>query len=321
MTTVREYIVGLVGASRKGWNDFWFTPSAPESLALIRIFTGVMLLYTHGVWGFDLPGFFGREGRLTWDFVTTYHEGSPFAWTLFRAFDSPWQIRAIWLIAMGVFLLLTLGVATRWTSILAFVFTTSFAHRAAGALFGLDQINLLLVTYLMVGDAGGAYSIDAWIRCRRGWPARRACVSTNIATRLIQIHMCVIYFFAAAGKLQGVSWWEGTAMWLALANYEYQSIDMTFLGQWPYAINLLTHVTLLWELSYCVLIWPRWTRPLMLALAIPLHLGIAVCLGMITFGLIMLVGNLAFVSPDVIRSLEPAASRPPNPYQPVSPSP
>ena len=35
----------------------------------------------------------------------------------------------------------------------------------------------------------------------------------------------------------------------------------------------------------------------MLLLAMPLHLGIAVCLGMITFGLVMLIGNLAsFVS-------------------------
>jgi hypothetical protein len=35
---------------------------------------------------------------------------------------------------------------------------------------------------------------------------------------------------------------------------------------------------------------------------VPLHLGIAVCLGMVTFGLIMLVGNLAFVSPALVRS-------------------
>ena len=112
-----------------------------------------------------------------------------------------------------------------------------------------------------------------------------ATVRTNIATRLIQLHMCVIYFFAAIGKLQGDSWWDGMAMWLALANYEYQSIDMTWMVHFPWIINLLTHVSLLWELSYCVLVWPRLTRPLVLALAVPLHGGIAACLGMITFGL------------------------------------
>ena len=49
--------------------------------------------------------------------------------------------------------------------------------------------------------------------------------------------------------------------------------------------------------------WPRLTRPIVLALAIPLHLGIACFLGMITFGLVMLIGNLAFVSPWVIRAI------------------
>jgi hypothetical protein len=51
----------------------------------------------------------------------------------------------------------------------------------------------------------------------------------------------------------------------------------------------------------------------MLALAVPLHLGIAVCMGMITFGLVMLIANLAFVSPSLIRTLlnSRATSSPP----------
>jgi hypothetical protein len=113
--------------------------------------------------------------------------------------------------------------------------------------------------------------------------------------------MCVIYLFAGFGKLRGDSWWDGTALWGALANYEYQSIDVTWLGQWPLLINVLTHTVVMWEVFYCVLVWPRLTRPLVLALAVPLHLGIAVCMGMITFGLAMLIGNLAFVSPCLVR--------------------
>ncbi len=65
----------------------------------------------------------------------------------------------------------------------------------------------------------------------------------------------------------------------------------------------MTHVTVYWELSFCVLIWPRLTRPLVLALAIPLHLGIAFCMGMMTFGLVMLIGCLSFVPPWLVRRL------------------
>jgi hypothetical protein len=66
---------------------------------------------------------------------------------------------------------------------------------------------------------------------------------------------------------------------------------------------MLTHVTVFWETFYCVLVWPRLTRPIVLAIAVAVHGGIAMTLGMITFGTAMLIGNLAFVPPQLIRGL------------------
>jgi hypothetical protein len=68
-------------------------------------------------------------------------------------------------------------------------------------------------------------------------------------------------------------------------------------------VALMTQVTAWWEITFAVFVWPRLLRPLVLAIAIPLHLGIAICLGMITFGLVMLIGCLSFVPPEWIRSL------------------
>lgn len=293
---IREYLHDLRVATWDGWNRFWFTPSDPATLGAIRICAGFMLFYTHLVWSKDLLGFVGTEGRLSADFVERFH-GSGFGWSHLLWFDAPAVIWLIHIFALAVFALLTIGFASRTMSVLAFLLTVSYAHRAVGALFGLDQINILLAMYLMVGPSGAAYSIDRW---RNGTPSAPS-VTANIAIRLIQVHMCVIYLFAGLGKLQGASWWDGTAMWLSLANYEYQTVDMTWLGHWPWLINFLTHVTVFWEVSYCVLVWPRLTRPIVLSLAVPLHLGIAICLGMITFGTVMLIGNLAFVSPAVMR--------------------
>jgi hypothetical protein len=42
---------------------------------------------------------------------------------------------------------------------------------------------------------------------------------------------------------------------------------------------------------------------LVLAFGVMVHAGIAVCFGMMTFGLAMIVANVAFVSPVLIRSL------------------
>jgi hypothetical protein len=117
----------------------------------------------------------------------------------------------------------------------------------------------------------------------------------------MQLHLCVIYLFSGLGKATGETWWDGSAMWLAVANYEYQSIDLTWLAAWPAVLSFFAHLTVAWELSYPALVWPRLTRPLVVALAIPIHLGIALFLGMMTFGLAMIIANLAFVSPWVIR--------------------
>ena len=145
--------------------------------------------------------------------------------------------------------------------------------------------------------------VDRWLKSRKSNThlVIQKSVGANVSTRLIQLHLCIVYLFAALGKLQGETWWTGEALWGALANYEYQTIDMTWTAEYPMLIDLLTHITVLWEISYCVLIWPKLTRPLVLFMAIPLHLGIAFAMGMITFGFIMLIANLAFVSPWLIR--------------------
>jgi Vitamin K-dependent gamma-carboxylase len=283
-----------------GWNQFWFTPEFPQTLAIIRIATGSLLLYSHCVWGSDLLGFFGAEGRLSEAFTRAFH-GPVGGWSFLNGIQAPALLIAIHGIGTLFFAALTVGVFTPIAAIGSFLMLVSYVHRGVGSLFGFDQIAVMLSMYLMVGDSGGVWSVDAWRKKRQGVPSGNPKICTHLAIRLIQVHMCIVYLFAGMGKLQGESWWAGTAIWLSISNYEYQSIDVTFLRRWPWLINLITHVTLFWELFYVALIWPRWMRPVMLALAIPLHGGIAVCLGMITFGIIMLVGNLAFVPSEWLR--------------------
>jgi hypothetical protein len=75
---------------------------------------------------------------------------------------------------------------------------------------------------------------------------------------------------------------------------------MTWLAHWPWLIALLSHATVFWETFYPVLVWPRLTRPVMLAMAVAVHGGIALCLGMPTFGLAMIIANVAFVPPGFV---------------------
>jgi len=289
----------------QAWQRFWFTPAAPNTLAAIRILGGAMLFYTHLVWGKDLIAFLGPHAWVNRETAQQINNqlGGGWAWSYLYYVESPALLWTLHAAALVVFAMLTVGLFTRVVSILACVITLSYCHRLAGMQFGLDQVNALLAMYLAVGPSGAVYSLDRWLAVRRaGRPLPvEPSVGANIAVRLIQVHMCVIYLFGGISKMRGETWWDGSAVWYAIANYEYQSLDITWLVHFPIVVALASHATIFWETFYCVLIWPRLTRPIWLAMAMAIHGGIALFLGMITFGLAMLIANLAFVPPEIIE--------------------
>jgi len=299
---VVRYLVEFTRALGEGWNAFWYSPADPTLLGVLRVLSGLMLLYTHAVWGLALDDFFGPSSWLSARLVRAL-ESDQFAWSFWLWIPAEWRWHAYG-ISMLVLALYTIGLWTRVTSLLALITTISYVHRVPAALFGLDQINVMLTLYLTIGPSGQTLSVDRWLAWRRPGGAASPpapSVGANLAQRLIQIHMCVIYFYAGISKLQGPAWWNGEAMWRAFANREYQTADMTWLAWHPWLLNFITHASVLWEIFFCVLIWrPLW-RPLMLAGAVVLHVGIGACLGMWTFGLIMLVGCASFLPNNAVR--------------------
>ncbi|MCE9546466.1 MAG: HTTM domain-containing protein [Planctomycetia bacterium] len=266
-----------------------------------------MLFYMHLVWTLDLTAFFGPQPWLSVEALQKVHlaEGSNWAWSHLQLIQAPWAVWIVHLAALTVFLMFALGLFSRTTAVLSYLLAVSYLNRISLAEFGLDRITVMLAMYVMLGPCGARYSLDRWWRRRRGLPVDDVPPSTaaNIAIRLIQVHLCVIYFFAGTRKLMGGSWWDGSAMWLSVANLEYQTLDLTWMARWPLLVTFLTHLTVWFELGYAALIWPRLTRPIMLMLAVLTHLGIALALGMPTFGLAMLIANGAFLSPGLVRGL------------------
>ncbi len=266
-------------------------------------------------------GPFALINNTTWNAL---HNGPvpDYKWTYLALTESMPIIWCHEIVACIAGLCMALGFMTRMFSILAWFTTLMTAHRMTGMLFGLDQVTLMLAMYLCLSRSGSLWSLDSWLNQRFQDAYKRhtwlrhcsglltlgcdstisACWSNTFATRLIQLHLCVIYLFGGLGKLRGEMWWDGSAMWYSVASYEYQSLDMTWTGHFSVLSSIATHVTLFWEFSYCALIWPKWTRGWMLSVALLVHGGIALFMGMITFGLMMIVANAAFVSPSRIQS-------------------
>lgn len=320
IAVVRDY----ASEAWEAWSDFWFSPTSPSTLSAIRVLAGMMLLYTHLIWSFGLTDFFGQNGYLPQSLM---HELRVFAndpdgpgpvqgteqlmWSHFNYIQSPKLMWTIHIVALSVFFLLMIGLFSRTMAFLAFLFAVSYANRITpGAYFGLDKVNCMLALYLIIGPCGARYSIDRLWRLRRGNTEVPPSSYANLAIRLIQVHMCIIYLFSGIAKMQGEPWITGQASWFSFAMYEYQSLDMTWTASHPLLLNFMTHLTVFWELSYCALVWPALTRPWVLLMAIVVHGGIVLFLGMPTFGLVMLIGNLAFVSPKTVRKVfDPLARR------------
>lgn len=320
IAAARNYVAEVWEA----WSDFWFAPSSPTTLSAIRVLAGAMLLYTHLVWSFGLTDFFSQDGWLPQDLMREMHVAandpdgpgpapaeSRLIWSHFDYVHGITLMWTIHIVALVVFFFLTIGFFSRTMAFLGYLFAVSYANRITpGAYFGLDKINCMLALYLIVGPCGARYSVDRLWRLRRGQTEVPPTSSANLAIRLIQVHMCIVYLFSGIGKLQGLPWVTGDAGWLAFGMYEYQSLDMTWLAKHELLLNLMTHLTVFWELSYAALVWPALTRPWVLLMAVLVHLGIVLALGMPTFGLVMLIGNLAFVSPKVVRKVfDPVARR------------
>jgi hypothetical protein len=305
MNMLTGYFRDLQRGTRSGWNRFWFSPTDPATLGLIRILAGAMLFYTHLIWSLDLKAFMGQEGWVSPATIAKLPGSSGFQWSYFYWIQSPTLMWTVHIAALVVFALLTIGLFSRTMSVLAFLAAVSYANRASLAQFGLDDVNCMLALYLMVGPCGAAYSVDRWLKRRKagGQLPIESSIGANIAIRLLQVNLCVEYFFSGIGKAQGVAWWNGDAILMVTGMYEYQSMDLTWLIRYRPMAELMAHVTVFWELSYCVLVWPRLLRPIVIAIGIAMHLGIGMFLGMWTFGLAMTIANLSFVSPWIVRRI------------------
>ncbi|MCA9048516.1 MAG: HTTM domain-containing protein [Planctomycetaceae bacterium] len=306
--TIRERISATVREAADGWLRFWFTPADPLMLGVMRILVGWMLTYNLLAWSLHLSAFFGSDGLLPRNVIENLYRGEP-VFTFLLWVPDEW-LSTVHVCCIAVSVLFMLGVAARFTSVAAFLITISYSQRVPVANFGLDQILGMMCLYLSIGPSGECLSIDAWLRSRRqndpgltsirsGHAALtetsvRYSSSARIALRLIQLHLCVIYLWAGFAKLKGVSWWTGEAMWLALANEEYQTMDLTWMAWVPWLPYLIAHVTIIWEVYFCVLVWVKPLRFPMLLMGTLMHLGIGAFLGMWTFGLIMTFAYLSF---------------------------
>ena len=119
----------------------------------------------------------------------------------------------------------------------------------------------------------------------------------NIGFIAMRIQVVILYMVASYYKLQGESWMNGTAFYYVLYNdlYSHPMFAATLINQTIF-IKLVTWFTLLFQLLFPLLIWIRKTKKIMLVLGIILHFMIAWVMGIVDFGIIMILMYILFNS-------------------------
>ena len=202
-------------------------------------------------------------------------------------------IRIAWFALFGAGLALIAGLFSRLAAVLAWFLHLCAAKSGGLFAYGADNFMTIGLFYLMLAPHPDGYSLDARI-----WRRRKTDLELlGFFRRLLQLHLCVIYLFSGLSKALGGGWWDGSNLWRALTRPPFEILSPHWLASFSFLLPVAGVAVWAIELFYPVFIWGERTRLIWLLLICGMHLVIALSMGMVLFGLIMIVLNLAAFAP------------------------
>jgi len=280
--------------------DFCFPAESDTWLAVLRIGLGLeIILYALSLrydWNYLLAGtgyglisrnlgeaILSLESRLvpTLDWLVTLgaHVGLHEETVLTVAW--------IFLVAAGSALLL--GVGSRFAAILVWFLHLCAAKSGGFVSYGIDNFMTIGLFYLMLSPLPDRYSVDWRLRKSRS----RDPQLLGFWRRVLQLHLCVIYFFSGLTKCLGSGWWDGSSVWRALIRPPFNVINPEVLVSWKYLFPVAGILVCLLEIGYPFFIWHNKTRKIWLIGICAMHVGIGLTMGMYLFAFIMIVLNVS----------------------------
>lgn len=174
---------------------------------------------------------------------------------------------------------------------------------------GIDTINekaaqtisIVVITLLLFSPCGNRYSLDAWLRRRRGL-ADLPGTSRIFVQRLLQIEFAQIYFFCGVAKMTNPGWVDGSAFY-RIINGRFATEIGVFISSFdPDFIARAGGLgTILFELFIGFLLFIPPVRPFAIAVGVMFHTGIQLTLWVGSLGFhFILALLLLFPDPETI---------------------
>jgi HTTM domain len=191
---------------------------------------------------------------------------------------------------------LFLGLACRFSAILAWFLHLCAAKSGGFVSYGVDNFMTIGLFYLMFSPLPDRYSLDCQWRESQSKDAQLL----GFWRRILQLHLCLIYFFGGLAKCLGKGWWDGSSVWRALIRPPFNVIDPDILVRWNYLLPIAGICICVLEIGYPFFIWNNKTRKIWLSCICAMHAGIGFTMGMYLFALIMIVLNVAAFGPGLV---------------------
>ncbi|MGI8956338.1 MAG: HTTM domain-containing protein [Chthoniobacterales bacterium] len=201
----------------------------------------------------------------------------------------------VWACLLGASVCLIAGLFCRPAAIVAWFLYLAAAKSGNLFSYGVDNFTVIGLFYLMIAPLPDRWALD-WKRSPRSsaLPAR-----LGFHLRVLQIHLCVIYFFGGISKATGGSWWNGTSIWRALSGPPFDLVPLHLLISLRALLPLAGVLVCSLETGYPIFIWWRKTRTLWFCSVIGMHLSIGITMGLYLFSLVMIILNLAAFGPSL----------------------
>ncbi len=279
---------------KKAIDKFFLTPASPRPIGALRIGLAAALLFQAYLVSGELFNLYGRAGILQGVLGEVMNEGRLLpgvtqltSWLGSWGIDEHRAIAAVALSYIGSLVLLLVGFHTRVAAVLAWLTHTLLVFEQTTS-YGVDCFAQIFLFYMMLMPAGNAFSLDR----AAGRVSGEATRGARISLRILQLHLCIAYFFSGFEKALGEQWWNGEAIWRSLMLPQYRQFDFSWLSRMPWLAKVLGWQTLLVEGAYPIFIWPRLTRKAWIVAVVGMHVGIVLFLGLGIFGLVMSILTL-----------------------------
>jgi hypothetical protein len=189
------------------------------------------------------------------------------------------------------------GIFSRTSATLAWFLHLCAAKSGGFVAYGMDNFMTIGLFYLILSPLPDRYALD-W-RLRKSQPGDSPLL--GFWHRVLQLHLCVIYFFSGLTKCLGSGWWDGSNVWRALIRPPFNAIDPEMLVRWKYLFPAAGVFICLLEIGYPFFIWSDKTRKIWLICICAMHAGIGLMMGMYLFSLIMIILNVAAFGSRLVR--------------------